>query len=276
MVLDVMKFFAEFIRSEIGIVYEEVNFYQLEQRLQDVAKRLGYASVELMYEEARRTFPSTMKALLLDAALNHETMFFRDPAIFHAIRDTVLAAAKSSSQRVPFRIWCAACSFGQEVYSLAMMLQQAKDLPSGGYEIVATDISAKALSIASEGVYTSLQIQRGLTQNELDMYFSRLQNDRWQVKSFLKNHVQFQKLNLLEPFAQLGTFDLILCRNVLIYQAVPKKQEIIHRICDRLSSGGFLILGSSESLLGLSNAFNIVRMSGATLFQKTDLHKEAG
>lgn len=278
----VIAFFAKFIFDELGIVYAPVNHYQLESRLKEAAKLSGCQTLEELHTQAKTRMTPSLKLLLLDLATNNETLFFRDPAVFQAIERVVLSPeALGASKRGSFRVWSAACSTGQETYSLSMILNGIMPrLPGGRFEIVATDISDRVLKQAEEGHYNQLQIQRGLPAPMLVKHFQQVgageAASSWKVKDELKRGISFKKLNLKDSFVGLGRFDLILCRNVMIYQSPEGKKEIVSRLYDCLENGGFLVLGAAESLIGISNSFEMVRTEKATIYRKTERLSKAG
>lgn len=157
-------------------------------------------------------------------------------------------------------IWSAAASSGQEIYTIAMELENLrKNNPAIPEPILlASDISDTILRRAKEGIYSQLEVQRGLPASHLQEYFDQVENNHWRVKEFLRRNLTFKKLNLLEPWGSLGPFEIIYCRNVLIYQSVENKKKVLEAILEVLRPGGYLILGAAESLFGLSNAFEQV------------------
>jgi chemotaxis protein methyltransferase CheR len=273
-----LRYFADFIEKEIGIVYSEVNYYQLESRLEDIAKQLGFSDPTALWEKTKITgMNGAMKLLLIDTATNNETSFFRDPMVFKAIRavlDTIIAKKASNYERV--RIWSAACSTGQEVYSLAIMLEEIGAKIPFTYEILATDISERVLKRAADGRYSQLEVQRGLAATQLVKYFKpetpTSANDPayWTINPELKRNISFQKLNLLEPWPGHKTCDIVLCRNVLIYQTIENKKKVVAKIADILDPGGYLILGGAESLIGISDALDYVTIEGAVVYRKKE------
>lgn len=275
----IIKFFADYVSSQLGIIYSETNYYQLETRLQEVAKNLGLNDPEELYVLAQKGFTPKLKGLLLDFATNNETLFFRDPPAFQALEKMIQTeSANLKGRNQPFRVWSAACSFGQEVYSLAMILDRLRNmLPASGYEIVATDVSSRALSAAEAGIYSEMTIARGLDPVLRDRHFIQ-QTDaqgeiEWKVRPELRKGIRFLNQNLLDSFDALGNFDLILCRNVLIYQTTDSRREIVKKIFQRLRPGGVFLLGSSESLIGISEDFETDRHERATLYRRKDLLK---
>jgi chemotaxis protein methyltransferase CheR len=275
---DQLKSFARFIESELGIVYSEANYFQLQSRIDEIAGILGLKDDAAVAELARGGITGQLKQCLLDRATNNETSFFRDPKVFTAIHRHLLPQLLASRRAMgPLRIWSAASSFGQEPYSLAMTCREVMaGKPDAKVEILATDISERALKRASAGLYSQLEVQRGLPTLQLVKYFDKTADDHWQIKSTLKDLVRFQAQNLLHPLERLGQFDLILCRNVLIYQSVENKKEILTRLARCLAPGGYLILGAGESLLGLTDAFRQSQCEGVYFYQlATEVQKQA-
>jgi chemotaxis protein methyltransferase CheR len=270
---EILKFFATYIEAETGIVYTDVNYYQLENRLVDIATQLGCATPVELYERARaQGFDPSMRLLLLDTATNNETLFFRDIPVFKALAG--LMGQVATAQTNPFRIWSAACSTGQEIYSLAILAtEQRVKTPGFAWSILATDFSERVLKRAEEGRYSQLEVQRGLSAARLIQHFEQVAErdggiTSWAVRAALKAHMKFKPLNLITPWPDLGTFDLILCRNVLIYQNVENKIKVIEKLFERLAPGGHLVLGGAESLIGLSNRFEFVATDGAVIYRR--------
>lgn len=267
MLPDQLAFFAKLIERELGIIYSDFNAYQLENRLNEVVQILGLKSVADLETAARDAMTPAIRQLLMDTATNNETSFFRDPRVFQAVKNLILPRLAETQNEI--RVWSAACSFGQEPYSLSLLAEEftAKS-PSKSVEILATDISNRALQRAKNARYTQLEVQRGLPTQLLIKYFTKDDENFWSLQPSVRQRVTFQTQNLLDPFTQLGSFDLILCRNVLIYQNVEKKAEIIHRLYDRLSPNGVLVLGAGESMIGLSEAFEAVRSEETIVYTK--------
>jgi chemotaxis protein methyltransferase CheR len=186
----------------------------------------------------------------------NESFFFRDKLPFEHFRETImpaLLAARASHRRI--RIWCAAASTGQEPYSLAMCLKEmGAKLAGWRVEIVATDLSLEVLEKATAGVYSQFEVQRGLPVTLLIKYFAQ-KGDTWQISPEIRAMVQYRPFNLLHDFAQLGQFDVVFCRNVLIYFDQQAKIDILHRIAKLMPSDGYLVLGAAETVVGLTEAF---------------------
>jgi chemotaxis protein methyltransferase CheR len=275
---DCLKHFADLIEQTIGIVYGETNYYQLETRLEDVSKLLGMSGPTELWEKSQRgQLTAPMKLLLVDIATNNETSFFRDPNVFKAIRSIVEQSREGQRAESPFRVWSAACSSGQEIYSLAMLFQEIKDQRPFFYNIHASDISDRMLRRAQDGIYTQLEVQRGLSAAQLGKYFRPQAMTpgsasdavkTWEIHPDIRRGLTFQKLNLLDSWTGLGQFQLILCRNVLIYQSVENKKKVITKLNEHLEAGGYIILGGAESLIGLSDTLEYVALEGAVVYRK--------
>jgi chemotaxis protein methyltransferase CheR len=274
---NIIQFFAKFIETELGIIYSDFNEFQLRNRLDEISKHLKLNSLEELYAMMQRPLDPGVKQFILDTATNNETSFFRDPKLFHALETSVLPAivAKAKTAERP-RVWSAACSSGQETYSIAMLLEEAGNRigVKGPADIVATDISNRVLEKAKAGRYTQLEVGRGLTPALQQKYFGK-QEELYGVSSELKARIKFESLNLLKPFDHLGRFDLILCRNVLIYQNVQKKAEILERLARSLRPGGYLVLGAGESMIGLSDSFEGVRHEECFLYRAKSAESNA-
>jgi chemotaxis protein methyltransferase CheR len=173
----------------------------------------------------------------------------------------------------PIRIWSAASSTGQEIYSIAILLSEfAETHPTISYELLATDLSPRVLARAESGRYMDLEVRRGLTDVQLSKFFDRCSDEgdacTWKIKPDLRKHLQFQSLNLISTWpASIGQFDLILCRNVLIYQTVQQKQKVVANLAKHLAKTGYLILGGAESLVGISQDFAQEQVDGAIVYR---------
>jgi len=267
-----LKLFADFIEKEIGIIYTEPVYYQLDQRLEKVAEYLALPNSDALYSKAvAQGITGDFRAYLLDIATNNETSFFRDPSIFAALEHYIMPQLRALRPGVfTYRFWSAAASFGQEAYSVAMLAHEArqKDPTFPRMEIKSTDISDAALKRCKAARYSQLEVQRGLSAARLVKYFTKTEDDQWQLKPEISALVDFSKKNLLDSFESMGKFDVILCRYVLIYQDAVKKKEILSRLVQQLNPNGFLILGGSESALGLSTELKQVNQNNAVFYQR--------
>jgi chemotaxis protein methyltransferase CheR len=203
-----------------------------------------------------------------DAMTTGETLFFRDTKPFTALEEELLPAAAKAARAAgrPVRIWCAACSTGQEPYSIAMIVQKLEPLLGGArVEILATDFSHAALARAKAGVYNQFEVQRGLPVQLLVKHFTPVP-DGFEIREELRRRITFQEINLLHPFPASWQFDIIFCRNVLIYFDVPTKKDVLERMARLLTRGGSLFLGGTESTLGVTDALVRVPSHPAGVF----------
>jgi len=269
---DMLKYFSTLIEKETGIQYSEVNGHLLLNRLNDLAKFVGLENAAALWLDVRKNgLTPVAKAHALDLATNNETSFFRDVEIFEFFKTQFVPKTMNSSAGI--RIWCAATSTGQEPYGLAMTMAELRLAGiHKNYQILATDISDRVLKQAASGTYSQLEVQRGLPATMLVKYFDQV-NDaasnfpRYRIKSELSAHISFKLRNLLEPWPNGEVFDIVFCRNVLIYQNVENKKAVIARIAAVLAPGGYLVLGGAESLLGLSDSFEMEQYGRACVYR---------
>jgi chemotaxis protein methyltransferase CheR len=265
-----LLYFARFIEKELRIVYAEHNFFQLQNRLEEITKIYALPNLEALHEKAKGGMEGTFKQLVLDIATNNETSFFRDPKVFQAIENIIIPALISGKLiKERLSIWSAACSSGQEPYTLSILMSEMlrKNPNAFDYEILATDISQRVLERAATGRFSQLEVQRGLSAMLMVKCFTKDDQDYWNIQPELKAKIEFKKQNLKEPLALKNKFHLILCRNVLIYQKVESKAEIVKRITEQLLPGGYLVLGAGESLLGVSTDYEALIVDGVVLYQ---------
>jgi chemotaxis protein methyltransferase CheR len=244
----------QFLYERSGLSLEGDKLYLVESRLLPIAREAGLPDLTSLV--SRLASDRELAQSVIDAMTTNETFFFRDRVPFDKFRSVMLPrllAARAPERRL--RIWCAACSTGQEPYSLAMLLdEEARRLTGWTIEILATDLSRRAIESAKQGLYSQFEVQRGLPITLLLRYFQRA-GDRWQINEFLRSRVNFREFNLLSDYRALGTFDAIFCRNVLIYFDVPSKRDILARLSRTLTRDGFLLMGSAETVIGLSDTF---------------------
>jgi chemotaxis protein methyltransferase CheR len=243
------------VRERSGLVLTPDKTYLIESRLAPVARRLGLASIEEIASAIRLRADEKMIAQVVDAMTTNETFFFRDKTPFETLEKHVLPDLIARRPGKPLRIWCAAASTGQEPYSIAMLVDaMASRLNKTPVEIIATDISDRCLEKARAGVYTQFEVQRGLPVQMLLKHFEK-QGELWKVKDNIRAMVRWRTANLLENLAGLGRFDVVFCRNVLIYFDAPTKKLILERAARQLEDPGFLFLGAAETVLGVTDAF---------------------
>jgi len=243
--------FRAFIQKTTGVVVHDGQEYLVESRLAPIQRQFEFASTEDLIKQMLRRQDPQLIGLVTDAMMTSETFFFRDRQPFEMFRTVVLPRlieTKGDKRRI--RIWSAACATGQEPYSLAMILdEEARRLAGWQIEIVATDLSASALQTANAGLYNQFEVQRGLPISLLLRYFQR-DNDKWRIAEHIRSRVRFQQLNLLHSFDRLGTFDVVFCRNVLMYFGPETRKSVVARMAQTLEPGGMLTLGATEFLPG--------------------------
>lgn len=244
-----------FLHQKSGIVLGENKGYLIESRLSPIARDFGYLTADEMVSQLAQ-LPKAAGEAIVDAMTTNESFFFRDTTPFKLFEEKMLPAiteARRTDGRI--RIWCAAAATGQEPYSLAMILLAKRRLWAGlKVEIVATDISRSALARARAGRYSQFEVQRGLPVTMLIEHFSQ-EGTTWVISEEVRKMVRFSEFNLLEPVGALGVFDIVFCRNVLIYFDVTTKKSVLEGIHGNMRADGFLVLGAAETLMGVTDIF---------------------
>ena len=245
-------YIQDLLHKKSGLALSEDKMYLLESRLMPIAKSKGLADLDALATHMKTGFDRALEKEVIDAMTTNESMFFRDSKPFDQFREVVLPALlESNAATKKIRIWSAACSNGQEPYSIAMCLkEEAAKLAGWNIEITGTDLCSKVLAKAREGVYSQFEVQRGLPIQFLMKYFQQVES-QWQIKPEIRQMVTYKEMNLLESFAPLGQCDIILCRNVLIYFDESTKQQVLRNLARQMSPTSFLYLGSTESVFGV-------------------------
>jgi chemotaxis protein methyltransferase CheR len=253
------QLFCDIVHKRSGLVLTEEKGYLLESRLVPLARRRGLDSMEDLASEVRRHQDERLLSEITEAMTTNETFFFRDSKPFDNFRDSVLPKLlEARAGQKSLRILNAACSTGQEPYSIAMLLsEQASKMAGWRVEIMATDISNEVLEKAKAGLYSQFEVQRGLPIQLLVKYFQQT-GEIWQINSSIRAMVKFQNKNLLESLADLGQFDVVFCRNVLIYFDQETKTKVLDQIHNILADDGALFLGGAETVLGICDSFKAV------------------
>jgi chemotaxis protein methyltransferase CheR len=249
---------SEMVFDLSGVVLDKSKAYLIEGRLAPVAKEAGCETFNELYFKVRHQGDRSLKEKVVDAITTHETLFFRDTSPFEALEHKVipeLLDKKAAKRDRRIRIWSAACSTGQEPFSVGMILHKlmgkSKDW---NVSILGTDISSMAIAKASLGIYSDHEMDRGMKPEMRRAYFDRVK-DGWRIKEHIRAMVSFRKLNLLEPISSLGKFDIVLCRNVAIYFSKKDRADLFRRIREALVEDGYLFTGSSEMLTDLGPEF---------------------
>jgi chemotaxis protein methyltransferase CheR len=253
---DNFNWLCRYLLDNTGLVLGPDKLYLVESRLSPVARKFNTRDLDGLAETLRSGKNAELQRDVIDAMMTNESFFFRDGKPFDQFKQVVLPRLlQNRAAQKSFRIWSAACSTGQEPYTLAMILkeEQAK-LAGWRIEIVGTDLSRDALDRAKQGAYSQFEVQRGLPITLLVKYFTQV-GDRWQISPELKTNISFRELNLLSDFTSLGTFDVVFCRNVLIYFDQPTKTKILEKISRMMPSDAVLYLGGAETVLGVTEKF---------------------
>lgn len=251
--------FREYLQKVCGISLSDNKQYLVASRLGRILERENFTKIEQLVDALERFGNAKLQEEVINAMTTNETLWFRDTHPFKILKEKILPEMTSS----PLRIWSAASSTGQEPYSISMVIEDFKASRPGvmkaGEKIIATDICTNILQHAKQGEYDSLAIARGLGADFQRRYFDKINEQTWKIKPHLSSRVEFRYLNLIDSFAGLGKFDVIFCRNVLIYFTGDLKMDILKRMHAALKPGGYLFLGGSEALSGLSAYFEIVQ-----------------
>ncbi|MDU0955150.1 MAG: protein-glutamate O-methyltransferase CheR [Bradyrhizobium sp.] len=249
------EFLRKLLKDRSGLDLSADKQYLVESRLLPLARRANLAGIPELVQKLR-SGGDQLTTQVVEAMTTNETFFFRDKIPFDHLRDYVLPALiQARASRRSLRIWSAACSTGQEPYSIAMGLREyGAALAGWRIEIVATDLSQEVLEKSKAGLYSQFEVQRGLPIQLLVKYFTQL-GELWQLSADIRGMVQHRQLNLLQDFSHLGKFDVIFCRNVLIYFDQETKSAIFERMSKMLEADGTLFLGAAESVVGITDAF---------------------
>ncbi|MFT5313035.1 MAG: chemotaxis protein methyltransferase CheR [Paraglaciecola sp.] len=262
--------FSQFLERRCGIVLGDKKQYLVRSRLGPLVSRFGFASLSELTSTAAKNYNTALSNAVVEAMTTNETLWFRDGYPFDVLKKTLLA--NYTKKRDPLRIWSAACSSGQEAYSIAMTIldyqKQNRYAFSSGVQIVGTDISHDMLKRCQDAEYDSLSISRGLPDTHKHVYFEATDGNCLKLKANVRRLVSFKPINLLDSYYGMGKFDIIFCRNVLIYFSADVKKRILQKIAACLQDDGVLFLGASESITGLCTDFKMVRCSAGLYYTK--------
>jgi chemotaxis protein methyltransferase CheR len=263
--------FRKFLKDACGISLAENKQYLVTTRIRRILADNNIGSLGELVSMMSGFRNSALKQQVIDAMTTNETFWFRDTYPYDYLKSTLLGEAMTEKGFGSIKVWSAACSSGQEPYSISMTVEEFRRQNMGNLprqvDIVATDLSSAILQQAKTAEYDKMSVLRGLTPERLDAFFDKLPNDLWRVKPAVKNRVQFRSLNLQDSFSTLGKFDMIFCRNVLIYFSAELKEDILRRMHQILKPGGMLILGSSEGLAGAADLFEMVHCKPGIMYR---------
>lgn len=259
-------FLRVWLKQRSGIVLDQSKRYLLEARLAPLVEGRQLGSIDRLVEQLR-TAPDTLQQPVLNALVTTESSFFRDIAVFEMIRNILIPemlSRRATTRRLD--IWSAACAAGQEVYSLAIMLDGFPQLSRWSLRLLATDLSTDMLQRARRGKFNQLEVNRGLPARQLVSCFRQIGDD-WIIADRYRQMIEFRQLNLIALWPALGSMDLILMRNVLVYVDAPTREAVLRKAHKHLRPNGYLILGASEAVMGLDDLFERVSKGGATAYR---------
>lgn len=251
-----MSWLCKMIRDKSGIVLGEDKLYLLDSRLTPLAEKNHFCSIGDLITALRRVEWSPLHGQVIEAMTTNETYFFRDVAPFDALRDKLIPdLMEKRAQDKRLHMWCGAASTGQEAYSIMMTIREHfPALQSWDVKLLATDLSTKVITRCKAARYTQQEVERGLPSTALNRFFTKVGNE-WEAKDTIRANIEFHELNLLDSWFNLGRFDIVFMRNVLIYFDVEVKRMLFGKIRKVLSPDGYLFLGGAESPLNLDNHF---------------------
>ncbi|WND01891.1 protein-glutamate O-methyltransferase CheR [Temperatibacter marinus] len=253
------EFLAKFLKERSGLMLTQDKVYLLESRLTPIARKYGHDTLDAFIASFKMSRDEALNVEVTEAMTTNESFFFRDSTPFDLFKNQVLPVIEKNRPTKRLRIWCAAASTGQEPYSLAMILkEQWHKWKDWKIEIVGTDICTKVLSKAKQGHYSQFEVQRGLPIQMLIKYFEQ-DGDVWKLNDEIRNMVSYRPFNLLSSFTTLGNFDVIYCRNVLIYFDQETKGDVLDRMRRHVADDGTLFLGAAETVLGITDKFQPVK-----------------
>jgi chemotaxis protein methyltransferase CheR len=263
---DNYAFLQAYIQRESGIALGEDKLYLLKSRLLPIMEHESVRSLDELCQRLRSGPTPALRRSVVEAMTTHETLFFRDPAVYDALRSSIIPAIARTRQGTrSMRIWSAACSSGQEPYSVAMLLLEA-GYADWNIEILGTDLSTQILERAAAGSYLQIEINRGMPAPLLVKYFQRA-GLNWLVKTEVRKFVRFMPFDLRNSMRFLGAFDLVLCRNVLIYFDIETRKKILGEIRGALHPGGYFLMGASETTFNLDDNFVRSTCGAITVYQ---------
>ena len=266
--IDEYNIFRRYLEDACGIVLGENKHYLVTSRLKRVTEEFSFPSLSDMMSSLVKGNDRHLREKVIDAMTTNETMWFRDIYPFEILKNELLP--ELAQKKSPIKIWSAASSTGQEAYSISMSISEFQQSNPGkltsDFEIVGTDISQTVVNKAKLGSYDELSVVRGLSPQRRDKFFSK-KDVGWVINQNIAQHTRFTELNLLSSYSLLGKFDVIFCRNVLIYFSAEMKKDILERMAEILKPGGTLILGGSESPTGYTKTFAMKRYPDGVVYR---------
>ena len=265
------RLFRDYLERTCGIVLGDNKKYLVSSRLGRLLEQKGISSLGELVTLVQQQPRSGLREMVVNAMTTNETLWFRDGYPFEVLKTRLIPEFIRDHPGQRLRVWSAACSSGQEPYSLSMAIDEFERAKPGqlrgGAQIVATEISTAMLNTSRAACYDGLAMARGLSAERKARYFDETARGEWTVKQALRSRVEFRQLNLLDSYSILGKFDIVFCRNVLIYFSADVKKDILRRIHATLRPGGYLVLGASEALNGLPELYRMVQCNPGIVYQ---------
>ena len=265
--------FCNFLEQQSGIVLGTSKQYLIVSRLSPLVSQFNLSSISELIEKAMNVANRQVRLEVIDAMTTNETLWFRDGYPYEMLKETILPELAKTHTMSPIKIWSAASSSGQEPYSIAMTCFET-NIPRlktpAGVQIVGTDISPTMLSLCKQGMYDYIALNRGLSAERKKLFFTKVSEQCMSVNEEIKRLVNFKLFNLLDHYGSMGKFDVIFCRNVLIYFSPQVKSKIISQLAQSLNPNGYLFLGASESVSGLTDRFDMERNEHGIVFRLKD------
>lgn len=269
---EIYKYFASLVYQKTGIFYPEKDYYRLDSRLNTLKKLLECDSYEDLHKLYLTQPSKKHETILIDLSTNNETYFFRDNKPFDALAKDIVPLILSKNKFAKINIWSCACSTGQEPLSIVMSLKDlCLDLKHEQLKVDATDISQQALDKCKTGAYSQLEVKRGLPEHYLNKYFTHNNDSLWKANQEILSLIDYGHFNLLTDTFIANKYDIVFCRNVLIYQDKENRERIIQNLYTTLKPGGFLLMGAGESMIGSKVNFEQITFSNMMVFQKPAL-----
>lgn len=264
----IYDYFSHYIFLNTGIVYVENDYYRLDKRLLDLASHLNLKNLEDLYKLYQGNITEENHRKLIEIATNNETYFFRDEIHFTTLKKVIIPELVKKKNSKPIHLWSAGCSTGQEPYTMLMTLLE--EFPLLDFTIDATDLSTEVLEKADKAIYDEMDVKRGDNNFLLEKYFEPLQKKNWKIKDKYKGIINFEQVNLLLDSFPNSYYDIIFCRNVLIYQNIQNKSKIIEKFHHALNPNGYFIMGSGELLPELNFPFERFSIEGSVIYKKQE------
>ncbi|BCE02551.1 CheR family methyltransferase [Marinicellulosiphila megalodicopiae] len=263
--------FTIFLQKESGITLGTEKEYLVKSRLKNIMSENGIEKLEDLLTKINLGSNSNLKSSVINAMTTNETLWFRDVHPFEILKNIILPELVENNKINSLKIWSAACSTGQEPISISMALDDYKTKTgkhSLGYSTFASDLSSDALNVAKKGIYHELAIERGLSVQAKEMHFTEHEKGYWKVNDNMLKNITFDTVNLKSNLSRLGQFDIIFCRNVLIYFTNDLKKEILIKLHQQLKPSGYLFIGAGESMIDLKEYFELIHCKPGIVYRK--------